>query len=225
VSEAQRPRRKRGSISQEEIIEAALRLMDGEGEAALTFARLGKELQAAPTAVYRHFSSRQDLERAIADHLDGLSIAGYEPTDDWRADLAELAWRAWRTAVAHPAAAAASLWTVTNGPNELQAVEWVLRALHVAGLRGEDAVIQYNVYANLVLGSSSAYAAKLAETRDPSGWMQVYAPKDPSQFPHAESLKAELAAVDYEVVFAKELEMYLDALEALVQRSRERTEA
>lgn len=213
-----RPRRKRGSLSREEIVTAALRIMDAEGEAALTFSRLGEELKASPTAVYRHFSSRRDVLVALADHLDGLSLAGYEPTDDWRTDLEALAWGAWRTATAHPAAAATSLSLVTNSLNELRAVEWVLRALHMAGLRGRAAVIQYQVYSNLVLSSASAQGARLSSSdarEDDTGWVQVYAPKDPSQFPYAEAAKSDLARVDADEVFAKQVEMYLAALALL----------
>lgn len=215
MSDVARTRRKRGSISQDEIVEAALRLMDREGESALTFSRLGEELRASPTAVYRHFASRNDLLAALADHLDGISLEGYEPTDDWRADLRDLAWRAWRTANAHPAAAAVSLSVVSNGPNELRAVEWLLRAIHRAGITGREAVVQYQVYANLVLLAAGAQGARLSPS-DPrsgtEGWIQVYAPKDPARFPYAEAAKAELASVTYEEVFDKQLEMYLDAL-------------
>jgi AcrR family transcriptional regulator len=211
----QRSRRKRGSLSAEQIIDAALSILDHEGESALTFARLGEELQAAPTAVYRHFASREHLITAIADHLDGISLAGYVPTDDWRADLDNLAWRAWRTAVAHPAAAAISLNLITNGMNELRAVDAVLRALHHAGFSGTEAVLQYQVYATMVLGAAAANGGRLAALdgkRASGGWVQVYAPVNPVDYPYAEALKSELRLVDYEVVFATQITMYLDAL-------------
>ena len=160
VSETTRVRRKRGSITQDEIVTAALRLTDREGESALTFARLGHELKASPTAVYRHFANRNEILRALANHLDGISIDGYVPTDDWRRDLEDLGWRAWRTAITHPAAAAISLSLVSNGANELRAVEWVLRAIHCAGVSGRDAVVQYQVYTNLVLGSAGAQCCR-----------------------------------------------------------------
>jgi len=223
MNAAHRARRKRGSITRAEILTAALRLMDNEGEAALTFARLGTELQASPTAVYRHFASRDELLQALADHLDGLSLDTYEPSDDWRVDLQELAWRAWRTAAAHPAAAAVTLRLVSNGMNELRAVEWILRALARAGLTGRAAVVQYQVYADTVLGAASAHGARLssAASREMTdGWIQVYAPADPSQYPYAQAAKTDLAMVDHEEVFAKQIEMYLAALEIMVARER-----
>lgn len=219
----QRARRKRGSLSADEIVAAALSLLDDEGESALTFARLGEVLESAPTAVYRHFASRDDLIAAIADQLDALSLAGYEPTDDWRFDLDDLAWRAWRTASAHPAAASVSLHVTTNGVNELRAVDACLRALAAAGLTGRDAVVQYQVFANLVLGAASAQGARLATLdgrRTPEGWLQVYTYIDPGVFPHAEGLQAELRLVDYEVVFATLIGMYLDGLELVAAGQR-----
>ena len=85
-------------------------------------------------------------------------------------------------------------------------------------------MIQYQVFANLVLGSSSAEGARLSAS-DPrevkDGWVQVSAPKHPENFPYAEQAKAELALMNYEEVFAKQVEMYLDALEALASKGRE----
>lgn len=222
MTQAAHTRRKRGSLSRDEIVAAALRLMDAEGESALTFARLGEELQSSPTAVYRHFTSRNELLEALGDHLDGISLEGYEPTDDWRADLTDLAWRAWRTAAAHPAAAALTFTLVANGTNELRAVEWILRALSVAGLRGRRAVIQYQAYATMVLGAAASYGARLANSGSrevADGWIQVYAPTDPSLYPHAEAAKADLAFINYEEVFEVQLEMYLTALDLAVAQS------
>lgn len=215
-----RQRRKRGSISAEEIVEAAMTILDEQGAAALTFAQLGAALRSAPTAVYRHFSSRDELLDALGDHLDGISLNGFTPSDDWRADLEDLAWRAWKVAVAHPAASALAISRITNGMNELRAVDAILRALTLAGLSGADAVLQYQVYANIVVGSAASHGARLSERsepRTPEGWVQTYTPTDPSKFPYAESLKDELRLIDYEAVFAKQIEMYLDALTTIAR--------
>ncbi|MEO7123246.1 MAG: helix-turn-helix domain-containing protein [Lacisediminihabitans sp.] len=208
-------RRKRGSISPDEIVAAALRLLDGEGESALTFTRLGAELKASPTAVYRHFASRQDLVLAIAETLDGISLDGYVPTDDWKFDLNDLAWRAWRVAEEHPAAAAIAMGLNTNGINELRAVDAVLRALHMRGLRGRDAVAHYQVYSNLVLAAAAAHGSLLASSygdQTKEGWVQSYSPADPLRYPYAEAVKVELRLVDYKEVFSRQVAMFLEVL-------------
>ncbi|MEV8271996.1 TetR/AcrR family transcriptional regulator [Microbacterium sp. NPDC077184] len=222
IESRERQRRKRGSLSAEEIVDAALRILDDQGEDSLTFARLGTTLGSAPTAVYRHFASRDDLLNALGDRLDAISLAGYAPTDEWRTDLEDLAWRAWRVAIAHPAASALAMSRITNGVNELRAVDAILRALERAGIRGREAVLQYQVYANIVVGSAAGHGARLSgrgEPRTPEGWVQAYTPTDPTLYPYAEALKSELRLIDYETVFAKHIEMYLDALAVLADRA------
>lgn len=219
-------RRKRGSLSTGEIVMASMRVLDTEGPAALTFNRLGKELRSSPTAVYRHYSSRQEILLAVAEHLDFLSLDEYSPTDDWRNDLTQLAWRAWDVANLHPAAASVAMGLVTNGVNELSAVDAVLRAISVAGLRGRQAVIHYQVYANLVLGAAMAQGRRLSDLQfaESNDFLQVYSPSDPAKWPHAEALKDDLRVVDYVEVFRRQVEMYLDALGLAVDRQKE-TEA
>lgn len=214
------PRRKRGSLSTSEIVQAAMSILDTEGPSALTFTRLGRELRSSPTAVYRHYASRQDLIVAVAEHLDFLSLENYSATDDWRHDLTQLAWRAWDVASEHPAAASIAMGLITNGVHELSAVEAVLRAITQAGLRGRQAVIHYQAYANLVLGAAMAQGARLAEGLYTSKdvFTQVYTLSNPTQWPHAEALKEDLRVVDYSEVFRRQIKMFVDALELAVAR-------
>ena len=220
VTQAQ-SRRKRGSLSPAEIVLAAIKVLDNEGPDALTFIRLGRELKASSTAVYRHFSSRQELIVAVADYLDSLSLLDYTPTDSWREDLTNLAWRAWNVANQHPAAASIAMGLITNGESELKAVDSVLRAICQAGLSGRQAVIHYQVYGNLVLGGAMAQGLRLSDElySASAGFTQSYSPADPTQFPYADSLKDDLRIVDYTQVFGRQVEMYLDALEVAAART------
>ena len=70
MDQSGRSRRKRGSISAEEIVAGSLRLLDSEGEAALTFARLGTELKCSPTAVYRHFASKAQMFEGLIEFIE-----------------------------------------------------------------------------------------------------------------------------------------------------------
>ena len=47
----------------------SLRLLDTGGVAGFSMPKLGRALGADPTAVYRHFASKDDLVLAIADRL------------------------------------------------------------------------------------------------------------------------------------------------------------
>lgn len=211
----QRPRRRRGSLTPQAILDAALRLLDTEGEAALTFVRLGEELEASHTAVYRHFASRQDLVRGLADRLDGISLEGYTPSGVWRNDLEELAGRAWRLALEHPAAAAVGLSVASGGPNELRGVESVLEAVHAAGFSGAEAALVYQAFVALVLQSSAAEGARRTASEVEPVWVQPYVPADPREFPFAEEARSDLRMVDNTQVFRLRVRLFLDGLERM----------
>lgn len=211
-----RRRLARGTLSRQVIVEAALGLLDEEGADALTFARLGSALDASATAVYRHFSSRDEIVVALAEELDRLSLEGYAPHEDWRDSLRDLAWRAWRTASNHPAAASVAMSRTTRGIHELRAVDAVLEAIHRAGLRGEDAAMSYAVYAHLVLSVCSQHATRLVSmaAEGEEGWVQVYHPTDPTAYPHAAQAAPYLPAIDHAEVFRRQIELVISDLEA-----------
>ncbi|HEY8588649.1 MAG TPA: helix-turn-helix domain-containing protein [Naasia sp.] len=205
-----RGRLQRGTLTRALVVSAALELLDDEGADGLTFSKLGAKLGASSTAVYRHFSSRNDIMRAVGDELDRQALDGYEPSEDWVESLRDLAWRAWHTAVRHPAAAASALYMITGGMNELRAVDAVLEAIHRAGWRGRDAVLQYQSFANFVLAMSAANAQKIVQLTDQDGlWIQEYRPLDPSMYPYAEAVKGELRRLDLDEVFRQQVETLL----------------
>jgi AcrR family transcriptional regulator len=56
-------------LDRERILDAAARIVGAEGMAALTMRRIGAELGADPTAVYRHFRNKQELLTELSDRL------------------------------------------------------------------------------------------------------------------------------------------------------------
>ncbi|MGH3403407.1 MAG: TetR/AcrR family transcriptional regulator [Streptosporangiaceae bacterium] len=96
---------RRGSLTPELIIRQSLRLLDDNGVDGFSMPKLGLALGADPTAVYRHFASKDDLVLAIADHLIAEAMDGLEPQACWIETLVEAARRLRRVYLAHPAAA------------------------------------------------------------------------------------------------------------------------
>lgn len=66
-------------LSEELIVETALRLLKEHGADALTVRRLGLALGADPTALYRYFRDTDDLLLAIADELIGRTLRTWRP--------------------------------------------------------------------------------------------------------------------------------------------------
>src|SRR5689334_21856758 len=67
---------RRGTLTPELIVTESLRLLDAQGVAGFSMPNLGRALGADPTAVYRHFASKDDLVLAIADRLIEEAIDG-----------------------------------------------------------------------------------------------------------------------------------------------------
>ena len=58
-------------INREQVLDAAMRLIERDGADGLTMRRLANELGVAPTAIYWHVGKRQDLIAALVDRMLG----------------------------------------------------------------------------------------------------------------------------------------------------------
>lgn len=90
----------RRTLNRAAIIEAAVRIADAEGLAALTMRRLGTELGVEAMSLYNHVANKEDLHRALVNDVWAqVELAGSEP--DWRAGLHRLCGSAYRAMVSH----------------------------------------------------------------------------------------------------------------------------
>lgn len=104
---------------------------------------------------------------------------------------------------------------VTRGVHELRAVDAVLEAVHRAGWRGREAVLQYAAFSNFLLSTAAHNAARLvnqaAEGRE--GWIQEYHPADPTKYPFAEAAKDDLRALEMAEVFTRTVDIVISAMD------------
>ncbi|MFF8844218.1 TetR/AcrR family transcriptional regulator [Streptomyces sp. NPDC015127] len=212
-------RRPRPSLSPGLIVDACLDLLDTEGADALTFRRIGARLGADPTALYRHFRSKDDLLLAVADHLLDKGIEGFEPSGDWRETLRALCIRNREVYLAHPRAAVLATVRITRRPAEMRVIETILAALADAGFPPDQAVRHYRALVDFMLGWScmdATYATLDAATRrgDESSWSREYAAVPAATHPHLAAAAPYLAAVDDEANFLFALDLVLDAIAA-----------
>ena len=57
----------RPKFTKEQVLEAALRIVETEGESALTARRLGQELGSSPRPIFTLFEGMQDLKKQLHD--------------------------------------------------------------------------------------------------------------------------------------------------------------
>ncbi|MCX4862584.1 TetR/AcrR family transcriptional regulator [Streptomyces sp. NBC_00257] len=211
--------RPRPSLSPRLIVEACLALMDAEGADALTFRRVGAQLGADPAALSRHFRDKDDLLLAVADHLLGEGLEGFEPSDDWRQTLRGLLIRMHKVYLSHPRATVLATVRVTRRPAEMRAIELTLTALSDAGFPPEQAVRHYRALVDFLLARSCMDATHCtldAHTRrgDDSAWSGEYAAVPAETHPHIAAAAPYLTSVDDDADFDFALDLMLDAIAA-----------
>jgi AcrR family transcriptional regulator len=75
---ASRVGRRAEARTKAQIVEAAIAILDGEGEAALTFRALAASLSTGAGAIYWHVASKDDLLAAATDHVVSQAVAAIE---------------------------------------------------------------------------------------------------------------------------------------------------
>ena len=122
------------------------------------------------------------------------------------------------TFAAHPHVGAAIAARTTQGPGEIDAVEFTLQALREAGVPRDQLARQQRALADAILGYAGFRAARalLSEEirqRDQQAWMGAYATVSPVTHPAIAEHVVDLAAATDDDV----LETLLTALWAAVQ--------
>jgi AcrR family transcriptional regulator len=208
---------RRGSLTPELIVKESLKLLDDKGLDGFSMPKLGSALGADPTAVYRHFASKDDLVLAIADQLIEDAMAGLAPHACWLDTVTDIVRRIRRTYCDHPAAASLSACRTTQRPAEMRIADTLIGAILDAGFEARTAARVYRAIADFALAGAGGEAAFLAlETRlqenDRAAWMRAYRAVDPAEHPHIWRLRDELPAVTDDDVFETILSLVIGGL-------------
>jgi AcrR family transcriptional regulator len=208
---------RRGYLTAERIVEESLRLLDTGGVAGFSMPKLGRALGADPTAVYRHFGSKDDLVLAIADRLIAEAMNGLTPSECWVETLIDTTRRLRRTYRAHPAAASLSSFRTTQRPAEIRVVDVLLDAVFQAGFEGFEAAVVYRSLGDFALAWCGGEAALLAlpeplEAADRAAWTRTYRAVDRAEYPHIWQVRDELPLVADNDIFESILAMVIAGL-------------
>lgn len=226
VTEGARRRRrptKQGTVLSEQlIVETALRLIGEHGASALTVRRLGAALGCDPSALYRYFRDTDELLLAVADELIGRTLRAWRPTGEWRADLRSLGLRMHADYLAHPQAAMLTCSRVTGRTHEVRSVEAILGVLRGAGFPDAEAVRIYHVFVDQTLSFAALDASTLvlseqARALEVRAWPEVYARQPARTHPNIAATAPVLVAEMGRSGYPAALEMMLAAASARLQ--------
>jgi len=220
-------RRERGkhgpkpALSVEAIVDAAVKLADADGLAAVSMARVAKELGFTTMSLYRYVASKDELLQlmwnASAQGAETLKLEG----DDWRERLLNWAMiqremidrRAWITEM--------PMVTPPLAPNSLTFVERGLEALDDTGLTDADKLRIIGLISSYTLSESrmAHEAARASPEWTFEGLLRELVDED--TYPRLSRIAAAPAtpAMDENDEFAFGLDRILDGVEALIERS------
>jgi AcrR family transcriptional regulator len=170
------------------ILAAAERIVAAEGVRALTMRRIGSELGADPTAVYRHFRNKEALLTCLAERLFATEPE-LDPDDPWQERMRVHIRHAFERYRAHPDLGILLARQPDDLPPLVRIYEQTLDLLvNGAGLPLEQAVVFNHLIENHVVGCGLFFA--ISDYRDPvlndrDAMRRVYALLPAADFPLA----------------------------------------
>jgi AcrR family transcriptional regulator len=150
----------RDTLTREQIVRAAIELLDAEGVEGLSMRRLGKRLGSAATAVYWHVKSKDDLVVLAGNEVWGEIELPDLTEVGWRTAAATMARDLYAMLTRHP-------WLVTTmsthhlyGPGKARHDDHLLGVYEAAGFTGVDVDNAATAVFAFVLGTALGEVAE-----------------------------------------------------------------
>jgi AcrR family transcriptional regulator len=156
----------RRALTEDEILDAALGLLDGGGPNAASIRGIAAKVGVAPNAVYTYFPDKAAVIKALIERLlgelehDVLATRGRP----WRKRVETLALDLRAHLLAHPAAVSLMMGGNLDGLHALALNEWLLELLADAALDPTEAAREAHVLVVYVFGS---LALEVADQHEP----------------------------------------------------------
>jgi TetR/AcrR family tetracycline transcriptional repressor len=210
-------RRERPGLSREQIIRAALGIIDRDGVAGLSMRKLGARLGVDPMAVYYHLPNKSAL-------FDGVVEAVYLEADfdelpdrgDWRAQSTVFLHRLRETLLRHPNALPIISTRPAYVAPMMRFAERILTVFDAAGFTGAEAIDMVNCLATFTIGHA------LAQVGEPVGGdtadaEEVVAMIAGGEYPHLRKVFEDGYAYRLDAQYELGLRAMLDGFEAVRQ--------
>ncbi|MCJ1676937.1 TetR/AcrR family transcriptional regulator [Streptomyces sp. APSN-46.1] len=183
-----RPRRQKEqpALSRDQIVAAAVRLLDAEGIEALSMRRLGSGMGSAATSLYRHVANKDELIELVVDEVYGeLEVPEVPDSGDpagWRAAVALSGHSLRAMGLRHPwvASVLGQVGLAHLGPNLMNMSERMMALFQSAGFPPGEADLAMKAVISYVVGattSEAAYLSALARSgRSEQEWLESLRP-------------------------------------------------
>jgi AcrR family transcriptional regulator len=200
TAQPQRQRRARGSLTVEEILDAAERVARSDPR-PLTIRAVATELGSSPMALYTYFSTKDELADALIDRV--LRRVPIPQAGEWRDQLCELALSHGRVLLEHRWAVPMLFNSPSPGVGAARLGEAFLAILAAGGVTGEPAVGAFSAIIAVNYGRT-AFAAVDHEEELP--------PLPGEYFPHSAANWTALAGYASEENYRRVLDIVIDGV-------------
>ncbi len=162
-------------LSRDQIVAAAIDLLDADGAAGLSMRKLGQRLGAGTTSVYWHVADKNELIDLALDEV-WLEIAlPDEGPHDWREALARFVHGFRNVLLAHPWIVAFIGDRPNVGPNSTRVSERMLGLLVSLGFSIQDSAFAAGALSSYALGNAIADVAwRSAQERSGMGAEELF---------------------------------------------------
>lgn len=156
---APRSRQGQPTLSREQIVSAAIELLDEKGLDGLSMRRLGAKLAAGATSAYWYVANKNELLELAADEVFGeIDLPDPEVTG-WRAAAGAFAHGMRSVILRHPWITGLFGAFPNVGPNAMRMSDRIVQVLTVAGFRGVELAHASSLLVSHAIGSATNEAA------------------------------------------------------------------
>jgi AcrR family transcriptional regulator len=215
ATKGQRAKRRTDALSKERIVEAAIEILDADGESALTFRALAARLATGSGAIYWHVANKNELLAATTDDVIDRVMTDVEGGAEPRAAIRAIALGVFDAIDAHP-------WVGAQLSHEpwqsavLQIFESVGGQLQALGVPERAQFDCASALVNYVLGLAGQYAAGarlLPRGTDRSAFLATVAARwaqlDPAEYPFMHQMATQLREHDDREQFLAGIDLIL----------------
>lgn len=221
TNKTQRTERRTDALSKARVVEAAIEILDTDGERALTFRALAARLATGSGAIYWHIADKDDLLAAAADYVVTRVMAEVIDDEEPREAIRAIALGVFDAIDAHPwvgAQLSREPWQSAMG----QIFESVGGRLHALGVPERAQFDVASALVNYILGvagQNAAAARRLPRETDRSAFLATVAARwmqhDPTAYPFVHQVAAQLREHDDREQFLAGINLILAGIETI----------
>jgi TetR/AcrR family tetracycline transcriptional repressor len=157
-------RASRGTVSREDIVLAAVKVVDAGGYERLTIRGLAAGLGVAPMSLYRHIRDKDDLLDEVVDRLLAPAWRPAAAVDDWQAWVIEAATKLRHFLVTQPAALHVYLRHPVVSPAAIERMVAMMDVLRRTGADEQTARRAYGAVHTYTIGFAALEASRARGT-------------------------------------------------------------